>query len=142
MRALVLLVVVAGCAETTDAAAPVLRATLYQRLGGQAGVVALVEEFVGNVGGDARINGFFAKRDVRRVKAFLTEQLCQAAGGPCSYSGRDMRAAHTGLHLTNAHFDALLEDMARALDKLRVAVPERREILDGMAGLRKEIVGL
>jgi len=66
--------------------------TLYERLGGPDAIVAVVDDFVANVAADQRINGFFAKTDIPRLKRLLVEQICAGTGGPCT--GRDMKS-HT-----------------------------------------------
>ena len=76
--------------------------TLYQRLGGQKAIKAVVDEFVGNCAGDARINSFFAatasdKARLGRFKSNLVNQICQASGGPCKYTGKTMKEAHNGM---------------------------------------------
>jgi hypothetical protein len=67
--------------------APARDRTLYQRLGGHNAIVAVVDDFVGNVAADKRINKFFAKANIGRLKARLVEQICQGSGGPCTYTG-------------------------------------------------------
>ena len=64
--------------------------TLYQRLGGKEAIVAVVDDFVGNVAGDTRINGYFARTNIPRLKQMLVDQICAGSGGPCTYAGRDM----------------------------------------------------
>ena len=48
----------------------------------------------------------------------MKDQFCQVAGGPCRYTGHSMEATHKGLHLTNANFNALVEDLQSAMDYL------------------------
>src|ERR1051325_9771564 len=76
--------------------------TLYDRLGGKKAITAVVDEFVGRVAADSRINHYFAQAaaDSKRMAAFkvnLVDQICQAAGGPCKYQGKDMKSAHAGM---------------------------------------------
>ena len=71
--------------------------TLYDRLGGYPAISAVVDDFVKNVAADKRINRFFANANIDRLKARLVEQICQGTGGPCVYSGRDMRSVHAGM---------------------------------------------
>src|SRR5512144_2412324 len=85
--------------------------SLYDRLGGRPAITAVVDDFVGNVAADARINGFFARTDVPHLKRQLVDQVCQASGGPCKYTGRDMMSAHRGMNITDAQFGALVEDL-------------------------------
>ena len=65
--------------------------SLYERLGGIDAIRAVVDDFVGNVAADRRINKFFANTDIPRLKRNLVDQICQSTGGPCTYGGRGMR---------------------------------------------------
>ena len=73
------------------------QASLYQRLGGYPAIKAVVDDFVGNVEADKRINRFFARTDIARLKQNLVDQICSGTGGPCFYTGRDMKSAHAGM---------------------------------------------
>jgi hemoglobin len=103
--------------------------SLYDRLGGQPAIVLVVDAFVGNVLGDPRISGRFANTDVPRLKALLVDQICEAAGGPCRSAGRDTPSAHSGSGVTAEDGDVLAEDLARALDTLRVPAQDQGELL-------------
>ena len=69
---------------------------------------------------DSRINGFFARTDIPRLKKLLVEQICAGTGGPCTYTGRSMQAAHKGMNITDAQFNALVEDLQKSLNKFKV----------------------
>src|SRR5512132_2077192 len=76
--------------------------SLYDRLGGKKAITAVVDEFVARVAADTRINKFFAPTasDEKRLKSFkgkLVDQICEASGGPCKYTGKNMKAAHMGM---------------------------------------------
>ena len=116
-------------------------ASLYTRLGGVDAIRAVVDDFVGRVAADDRINGFFRGVDITNLKRLLTEQICQATGGPCTYTGRSMRETHTGMNLTDAHFTALVEDLTAALDRFNVPAAEKNELLTALAGMKGDIVG-
>lgn len=115
-------------------------ATLYGRLGSKAAITAVVAEFVGRVGADTRINGFFAKTNLDHLKKMLVDQICQAAGGPCKYTGRDMKTAHAGMGVTDAAFGALVEDLVAALDKFKVGEKEKNELLGVLGPMKTDIV--
>src|SRR5215213_2065646 len=101
--------------------------SLYDRLGGKPAITAVVDDFVANVAADNRINGFFAKTDIARLKQLLVEQICAGSGGPCTYSGRDMKTTHTGMGVQDPHFSALVEDLVKSLDKFKVPAREKNE---------------
>jgi hemoglobin len=115
--------------------------SLYERLGGKDAITAVVDDFVANVAADKRINGFFAKADVPRLKRNLVDQICQATGGPCIYTGKDMRTAHKGMGITDADFSALVEDLKKSLDKFKVPAKEQGELLGALGSLKPQIVG-
>jgi len=120
--------------------------SLYHRLGGKKGIEKVVNDFIANVGADNRINHYFADtvKDKKRLEKFednLEDQICQAAGGPCKYKGKNMRAAHKGMNITEADFNALVEDLVKALDKNKVGATEKNELLTALGGLKDQIVG-
>lgn len=119
--------------------------SLYDRLGGKKAITAVVDEFVGRVAADNRINAFFAKTasDPKRMKTFkgnLVDQICQAAGGPCKYKGKDMKTAHMGMGVSSANFTALVEDLTGALDKFMVPAHEKDQLLGALGPMKSDIV--
>jgi hemoglobin len=119
--------------------------TLYERLGGKPAITAVVDEFVGRVAADKRINGFFAgvasnPERLAEFKAKLTDQICEASGGPCKYTGKDMKSAHAGMGITAADFNALVEDLVGALDKYKVAPEDKQTLLEVLGLMKKDIV--
>src|ERR1700686_470849 len=119
--------------------------TLYDRLGGKKAITAVVDEFVGRVAADTRINSYFAAAaaDPQRLASFkmkLVDQICQASGGPCKYIGKDMKTAHMGMGITGPQFDALVEDLVGALDKFKVGADEKQQLLGVLGPMKKDIV--
>ena len=114
-------------------------ATLYQRLGGKPAIAAVVGDAIANAATDARISERFRSTDADRLKASLIEFLCDRSGGPCTYRGRNMADAHEGMLIRDDEFDALVDDLVRALDKHRVAARERGEILGMLARMKNAI---
>ena len=134
---LVSLMVVAGSGHAADGAKGQL---LYDRLGGKAAITAVVETFVGKVGGDKRINGFFASTDLTNLKLHLVNQICEASGGPCTYTGRTMKQTHKGMGVNDAAFGALVEDLVAALDHHKVGKTEKGELLALLGQMKSDIV--
>jgi hemoglobin len=114
--------------------------SLYERLGGKTAISAVVDDFVARCAADARINGKFARTDIARLKESLVDQVCEAAGGPCTYSGRDMRTTHDGMAVTAGEFDALVEDLVATLDGFSVPEAEKGELLGVLGPMRADIV--
>ena len=119
--------------------------SLYDRLGGKKAISAVVDEFVGRVAADKRINAFFAATaaDHHRLATFkskLVDQICEASGGPCNYTGKDMKAAHMGMGISGSDFNALVEDLVGALDQFKVPQQEKDQLLGAIAPLKTDIV--
>ena len=128
--------------------------TLYERLRladqsgvpqwGRAAIALVVDDFVANVVADDRINARFKALPpaaVAKLKSNLSDQICEAAGGPCSYLGRDMKATHKGMFITDAEWSATVEDLVKALDKYKVPAREKGELLGALGPMKKDIVG-
>jgi hemoglobin len=109
-------------------------------LGKKEAITAVVDDFVGRVANDSRINGKFANADIPRLKTMLVDQICQAAGGPCTYTGRDMKTVHAGMGITNEQFDALVGDLVATLNKFKVPQREQKELLSVLGPMKKDIV--
>lgn len=136
-----------GLVMMAIASAPILtkEKSLYERLGGKKAIVAVVDEFVGRVAADNRINGFFKETasDPNRLAGFkskLVDQICEASGGPCKYTGKDMKSAHQGMRISEADFNALVEDLVGALDKFKVAPADKQTLLGVLGPMKKDIV--
>jgi hemoglobin len=114
--------------------------SLYERLGGKDAITAVIDEFVARCAADGRINGKFARTDIPRLKSMLVDQVCQATGGPCTYSGRDMRTTHDGMGVTAAEFDALVQDLVATLDQFHVPEAEKSDLINALAPMRPDIV--
>jgi len=115
--------------------------SLYDRLGRRDAIVLVVKDFVEQrVAKDARINGMFANTDIPDLEAKLVDQICQATGGPCTYTGKDMRTAHAGMNIKDADFTALVEDLKASLDHFKVGAREQKELLGALATMHDDIV--
>ena len=114
--------------------------SLYERLGRKEAITAVVETFVSKVGADKRINGYFASTDLTKLKMHLVNQICEASGGPCTYTGRTMKHTHAGMGVTDAAFNALVEDLVAALDHHKVRKTEKDELLAVLGPMKSDIV--
>jgi len=114
--------------------------SLYDRLGGKKSITAVVDEFVARVVADKRINAFFAKANAPKLKKNLVDQICQASGGPCKYTGKSMKEAHKGMGISSADFNVLVEDLVGALDKFKVGEKEKNDLLGALGPMKSDIV--
>ncbi|HQU01597.1 MAG TPA: group 1 truncated hemoglobin [Acetobacteraceae bacterium] len=111
----------------------------YQEFGGHAGMTNVVNAFVGHVAADPRINYYFAHANIPRLKASLVAQFCQLEGGPCVYHGPSMAAAHKGMGVTQAAFNALAEDLMKGMDDENVPPAAQNNLLAQLAAMAPEI---
>src|SRR5690606_11794486 len=102
-------------ASGTQPDTPAAPKSLYDRLGGQPAITAVVDEFVNRTTTDPRIKDRFFNTDPVQLKKLLVEFVCMATGGPCKYTGRDMETTHAGMELVEEEFNALVEDLVAAL---------------------------
>jgi hemoglobin len=119
--------------------------SLYDRLGGKKAITAVVDEFVRRVAMDLRIKEYFTATaaDPMRLAAFkmkLVDQICEASRGPCQYTGKDMKTAHAGMGISGADFNAVVEDLVGALDKVKVGAKEKGELLGLLGPMKSDIV--
>ena len=129
----------AGCATTADPGP-----SLYKRLNGREGIALMVGDFVSNMAADTRVNARFKDMkgpDIEKLKSYLSDQICDATGGPCSYVGRDMKTTHKGMNITDAEWNATVENLVKALDKHKVGAKEKSELLGVLGPMKADIVG-
>lgn len=112
-------------------------ASLYWRLGGSAAISTAVDEVIKVSQDDPRLAGRITGACAPRLK----EQLCAASGGPCTYTGRNMKSAHTGLGITAAESAAVADNLEQVLNALQVPAREKDELIALVAPLRSQIIG-
>jgi len=131
-----------ACAGTSKDAPGV--PSLYRRLGGREGIALVVGDFTATMAADTRVNERFKGMkppEVEKFKSYLADQICEATGGPCSYLGRDMKKAHEGMKITEAEWNATVDNLAKALDKNNVSAQAKQELLGALGPMKKDIVG-
>lgn len=118
---------------------------LFDRMGGEEVIDRVAADFVTRLGADKRITNPRVRArlehaEPRNLKAQMAAVLCDAADGPCVYEGRDMRAVHSGLGISDRDFDAAMEDLGAALEAARVPAQERDELTAVVGDMRGDIV--
>jgi hemoglobin len=135
------------------------RQTLYERLGGEQGLAAIVEDYIPRVLQDPRVNwtrkgverGGLLNREsgpvwqsnpqtLARLKKHMQQFLALATGGPAKYEGRQMVNVHQGMKITNPEFDAAVGDLKATLDHFKIADGEQKELLSIVESTRPQIV--
>ncbi len=114
---------------------------LFARLGGQPAINKVVDEFVEITGNDPRISMFFTNVDKEKLRQSMYVHVCAITGGGCTYEGKSMVEAHTGMKLTQADFDAFIDDLQKTLAKLSVPARESGEVVAAFKGMQADVVG-
>lgn len=114
--------------------------TLYERLGGEKIVAQFVSETVDLSVVDPLIKRSFDKVDLKKLKVKVAEQICALTGGPCKYSGDDMKIAHQGLDITEAEFYGFVDILRGTLNRAKVPESAKNELLRILAPMKRDIV--
>ena len=117
--------------------------SLYERVGGYNALAAVVDDFIGRLVTDKQFEKFFIGHSIdskKQIRQHILDQFCAATGGPCVYTGREMKTSHAGLGITNADWDAAAKHLTASLDKFKVPEKEKGEILAFVTTLKKDIV--
>ncbi len=113
--------------------------TLYDALGRQDGIASIVKSLLVRVHADPRTRDYFDGVSDKRLQDKLSEQFCQLADGPCSYTGHSMKQAHGGLHINRAAFNALVEDLQDAMDENSIAPAAQNRLLARLAPMVRDV---
>ena len=114
---------------------------VYERIGYQSGVETVVDNFLANVAGDDRVNGRFADTDMAELRGHLIDQVCEATEGPCTYKGKSMLEAHTGMGVTEAEFAIIAGHFAAAMEQAGVSASDHATIMSVLSAMQNDIVG-
>jgi len=114
--------------------------SVYKDFGEKEGLVALMNDLMVNLVDDPRTRPFFADADQKHIKAELVDQFCVILGGPCQYTGKSMEESHRKLAIDEAAFNALVEDLQRAMDKRKIPFRAQNKLLAKLAPMHREII--
>ncbi len=132
----------AGPPEPVDAGPPPPK-NLYEKVGGPEKLASIVGATTKAAMEHPKLKKAFAKTTGPKLEAFkksMNDFLCEQMKGPCKYEGKDMRAAHKGMGVTEAQWEAFVEVFVKALTDGGVGDAERDEILDLITPLHDEVL--
>ncbi len=128
-------------AKDGDAGAtPMTNQAVFEAFHGQDGVNRVVEGMIDKSMADPRISDIFKGQDIPHLKTMLDEQICYLLDGPCTYTGKDMKAAHKDLGLQMSDFNALVENLQFAMDKEGVPFRAQNKLLAKLAPMERVVV--
>jgi hemoglobin len=117
--------------------------SLYERLGGYDGVTAVCNNLLPRLAGDPLLGRFWANRSddgIAREKQLLIDFICNAAGGPMYYTGRDMKLSHKGMRISGKDWQAFMGHVNATLDHFQVPAAERADVIAFVESTRADIV--
>lgn len=114
--------------------------SLYMQLGGQPGLVKLMDDFMQRLLAHPRMNPFFKDVNQAHVKAQLVDQFCEVSGGPCRLDGPDMAKVHSAIDITRGDFNTLVEVLQQAMDAQGIAFTAQNRLLAKLAPMHRDIV--
>src|SRR6202167_1425067 len=129
-----------ACFAVAAAGAAGAAPTLYDRLGGEAGVAAISGSLIDRVSSDPVLGRSFKDANLKRIKKLLAEQICDLSGGPCHYSGDSMKEVHAGHHISEAEFYGMVDTLRRILKQHQVSLSATNELLRLLAPMKRDIV--
>lgn len=121
---------------------PGQESNLYQRLGGEAGIEAIVYELLVEIADDERIVERFRDLNIVRFQQGLESYLCSVTGGPCQYTGDSMRIVHSGHNFTDSEFNALVENLITAMNRRGIDTGTQNRLLAILARDYENVVYL
>lgn len=113
---------------------------VFDEFGGKAGLVALMDDFMANLMADPRTHPYFSPVNRKHVKKELVDQFCVILDGPCTYTGRSMKAVHRGMGVDRADFNALVEDLQKAMNKHDIPFRAQNKLLAKLAAMHGVII--
>jgi hemoglobin len=113
---------------------------LYQALGERQGIRRLMDDFAQGLRADPRIGSQFTDTNLDNLAQSLTDQVCQLAGGPCTYQGPDMRTAHEGMDITRADFNALVEVLQNSMSARGIPFGRQNQLLALLAPMHRDVI--
>ena len=113
---------------------------VYQAWGGKAGIRAVMDDFVPRLFTDPRMAPFFKNSNRENLVVQLTDQLCQEAGGPCTYKGAPMKLVHQDMDIGRRDFNALVELLQQAMEAKGIPFAAQNGMLARLAPMHREII--
>lgn len=138
MRTLLILtlcVLSAACTQLTTK-----QTSLYEDLGSTQGIDGLVYDLLVNIAADERIVERFRDVNIDRFKTGLVNYICSISGGPCAYTGDSMKVVHAGHQYTNTEFNALVDNLIKAMEQRKIPVGTQNRLLALLAPSYEDVV--
>ncbi len=114
--------------------------TVYEQVGGQAGIEKISDAFIDEIQYDEHILSFFLDTNIDRFREKFIEHVCVHLDGPCTYTGDDMLSVHQGMNITEADFNRVVELLINAMTKVGIPHRVQNQVLAKFAPMRGDMI--
>lgn len=114
--------------------------SLFDELGGITKIEEISDNFIEAISYDESIAAYFSNSNIKRFREKLNEHLCEVSGGPCVYTGDSMLAVHTGMNISESHFNKTVELLIQAMDKSNIPLQTQNKLLAKLVPMRQDII--
>ncbi|MDA8216854.1 MAG: group 1 truncated hemoglobin [Dehalococcoidales bacterium] len=119
---------------------------LYDRLGGLVGITQVTDDFIDRLVTNKTLNANPAIDAGRKrspaayLKFQVSALICQVTGGPCKYTGKEMKVAHVHLNITEKEWGVMVAEFKKSLARFKVPATEQQELFDIVGKTKGDIV--
>ena len=127
-------------------AAATTKPPLYERLGGLKGISLVVDDFIDRLVANKTLNKNPAIDAGRKaspapyLKVQVAQLVCEATGGPCKYTGQDMKSSHAHMNISETEWDVMAGEFKKSLNKFKVPAAEQNELFEIVGKTKPDIV--
>ncbi|WP_405598887.1 MULTISPECIES: group 1 truncated hemoglobin [unclassified Pseudoalteromonas] len=132
---LLCVMLLAGCTNTP-------KLSLYEQVGGKAGIAKLIDSFIDQIGNDEQVFHYFEHANITHFRQGFITHMCMLLEGPCKYNGDSMVAIHTGMHISEKDFNHVVDLLINAMNNQNINHQIQNKILFKMAPLRGEVISI
>ncbi|MFB3765484.1 MAG: group 1 truncated hemoglobin [Methanotrichaceae archaeon] len=119
------------------------KTSLYERLGGYNTIAAIVDDLMRRMGSDQKLAKYFVGHgndSLKNLRQLQVNMICEATGGPCYYTGRDMKTIHKGIGIDGISWQTMISHLIGSMESFKVEDAEQKEILNMLNGIKGDIV--
>jgi len=119
--------------------------SLFNRLGGTAGITAIVDDVIEAHMNNQAINARFMPytelpERFAKIRQHTIDFFSAGSGGPIQYTGRDMPTTHTGMNISTAEYVEVMNDIMGVLDKHKIDEASQKDVLAILWSLKEMII--
>jgi hemoglobin len=115
--------------------------TLYERIGGEAAVAQLIDDFYDRVLADPELKPFFKNTSMDKLRRMQREFFSAALDGPITYTGKPLSHVHYGRGITKHHLALYVNHLIDSLRRYEIDEQDVTDIISRINTYAGEITG-